>query len=108
DCPCERFTARQFARSLRCGREGGTETVAIPAAGAIDCDIHPALPGTHVLVPYLDEYWRAHVLMRGLQRDNYDLAAVPANAAINVRPDWKPATGAAGTDPDLLRQHALD
>jgi predicted TIM-barrel fold metal-dependent hydrolase len=82
--------------------------VAVPAAGAIDCDIHPALPGTHVLVPYLDEYWRAHVLMRGLDRDDYSLAAVPANAPINLRPDWNPPKAAAGTDPDLLRQHALD
>ncbi len=82
--------------------------MAIPAAGAIDCDIHPALPGTHVLVPHLDEYWRAHVLMRGLERDNYGLAAVPANAPVNVRPDWKPAGGNAGTDRDLLRRQALD
>ena len=89
-------------------RNSGTKTVAIPAAGAIDCDIHPALPGTHVLVPYLDEYWRAHVLMRGLERDNYGLAAVPDNAPINVRPDWKPAKGAAGTDAELLRAQALD
>ena len=46
--------------------------------GAIDCDIHPALPSTHTLLPYLDEYWRAHVEMRGLERDNYNAAAFPA------------------------------
>src|SRR6202041_2960351 len=46
--------------------------VTIPAPGAIDCDIHPALPGTHVLVPYLDDYWRAHVQRRGLGRANYN------------------------------------
>src|ERR1700732_2370395 len=86
----------------------GEKSVSVPAAGAIDCDIHPALPGTHVLVPYLDEYWRAHVLMRGLDRDDYGLAAVPANAPINVRPDWNPPKANAGTDPDLLRQQALD
>ena len=59
-------------------------------------------------MPYLDEYRRAHVRMRGLDRDNYGLAAVPANAPINVRPDWKPAIGAAGSDPDLLCRQALD
>ena len=40
----------------------------VPVPGAIDCDIHPALPAMQALVPYLDEYWRAHVLMRGLER----------------------------------------
>ena len=80
----------------------------IPAPGAIDCDIHPALPGTQVLLPYLDEYWRAHVRMRGLERDNYNAAAFPANAPINARPDWKPAKGNAGCDFDTLRTQALD
>src|SRR5580658_2384543 len=59
--PLGALTTRRFPRSLPCGRKGGTKTVAIPAGGAIDCDIHPGLPGTHGLVPYLDEYWRAHV-----------------------------------------------
>ena len=75
----------------------------IPAPGAIDCDVHPALPSTHALLPYLDEYWRAHVRMRGLERDNYNAAAFPANAPINARPDWKPAKGNAGCDFDTLR-----
>jgi predicted TIM-barrel fold metal-dependent hydrolase len=82
--------------------------VSVPAPGAIDCDIHPALPSMQVLVPYLDEYWRSHILMRGLERDNYTASAFPPNAPINVRPDWKPAKGGAGTDPDLLRSQALD
>ena len=80
----------------------------VPAPGAIDCDIHPALPSMQVLVPYLDEYWRSHVLMRGLERDNYTASAFPPNAPINVRPDWKPAKGNAGTDLELLRTQALD
>ena len=80
----------------------------IPAPGAIDCDIHPALPSTHVLLPYLDEYWRAHVQMRGLERDNYNAAAFPVNAPINARPDWKPAKGYPGCDFDTLRTQALD
>lgn len=46
--------------------------------------------------------------MRGLDRDNYGLAAVPANAPINVRPDWRPESGDAGTEPNLLCQHVLD
>jgi hypothetical protein len=76
--------------------------------GAIDCDIHPALPNTQVLVPYLDEYWRAHVLMRGLERDNYNATACPPNAPINARPDWKPAKGVPGSDFLTLQSQALD
>ena len=63
------------------------QPVTTPAPGAIDCDIHPALPSMQVLVPYLDEYWRAHVQMRGLDRDNYTASAFPPNAPINARPD---------------------
>src|SRR5580658_8423954 len=90
------------------GRYEGATFVTVPAPGAIDCDIHPALPGTHVLLPYLDEYWRAHVRMRGWGRDNYNASAFPVNAPINARPDWKPAKGNAGRDFDTLRAQALD
>ncbi|HVC61879.1 MAG TPA: hypothetical protein VND19_16135 [Acetobacteraceae bacterium] len=47
------------------------------------------------LVAYLDEYWRAQVQMRCLDRDNYTASAF---APINARPDWKPIKGNAGTD----------
>ena len=80
----------------------------IPASGAIDCDIHPALPGTHVLLPYMDDYWRAHLKMRGLEKDNYNAAAFPPNAAINCRPDWRPAQGFPGSDFETLKTQALD
>ena len=36
------------------------------AQGAIDCDIHPAVPGMKVLLPYLDDYWRETVVTRGI------------------------------------------
>ena len=79
-----------------------------PTPGAIDCDIHPALPGTDALLPYLDDYWREHVLMRGLQRDNYNARAFPPNAPINARPDWRPAKGFPGSDLSTLQTQALD
>ena len=82
--------------------------MSIPPPGAIDCDVHPALPGTHVLLPYLDEYWREHVLMRGLERDNYDLGAYPPNAPLSGRPDWRDGGKRPGSDPALLRAQALD
>lgn len=82
--------------------------MSIPAPGAIDCDVHPALPGTHVLVPYLDEYWRAHIQMRGLDRDNYNASSFPPNAPINARPDWKPGKGFPGSDLATLQAQVLD
>ena len=76
--------------------------------GAIDCDIHPALPDTSALLPYLDPYWREHVLRRGLERENLDLSAFPVNAAINGRPDWRLSSGPPGSSLDALRAHLLD
>jgi predicted TIM-barrel fold metal-dependent hydrolase len=82
--------------------------VSIPEPGAIDCDVHPALPGTHVLLPYFDDYWREHVRMRGLERDNYDLNAYPPGAPLSARPDWRPAKGRPGSDRGLFCSQVLD
>ncbi|MGH7044322.1 MAG: amidohydrolase family protein [Acetobacteraceae bacterium] len=82
--------------------------MAVPAPGAIDCDIHPALPGTAALVPYLDAYWREMVLMRGLDRDNLETGNYPAGSPLAGRPDWRPARGRPGSDPALLCAQALD
>jgi hypothetical protein len=40
------------------------------AEGAIDCDIHPALPSVKMLLDHLEPYWREHILRRGLERDS--------------------------------------
>jgi predicted TIM-barrel fold metal-dependent hydrolase len=82
--------------------------VASPLPGAIDCDIHLAVPDGRVLLPYFEEYWREHVLARGLERESFDISAYPPDAPSNVRPDWKPAKGVAGSDFGLLRAQALD
>ena len=75
---------------------------------AIDCDIHPAVPSTRALLPYLDEYWREHILRRGLEADNLELSAFPVNADLNSRPDWRLARGIPGSDFDHLRSHVLE
>jgi hypothetical protein len=74
----------------------------------IDCDLHPAIPTTRVLLPYLDAYWREHITRRGLEADNLELSSFPANAPLNARADWRPERGPAGADIALLRQHVLD
>ncbi|MBV1797003.1 amidohydrolase family protein [Siccirubricoccus sp. G192] len=77
-------------------------------AGAIDCDIHPAVPNTRTLLPHLDDYWREHILRRGLERDNLETSAYPVGAPINARPDWQPAAGPAGSSLASLQAHILD
>ena len=74
----------------------------------IDCDIHPAIPTTRVLLPYLDDYWREHIIRRGLEGDNLELSAYPAAAPLNSRPDWRPAQGLPGADLELVRSHVLE
>ena len=35
--------------------------------GAIDCDVHPSVPGVRALMPYLDDYWRDMIELRGIE-----------------------------------------
>ena len=35
--------------------------------GAIDCDVHPSVPGLSALLPYLDDYWRDMIELRGIE-----------------------------------------
>lgn len=77
-------------------------------AGAIDCDIHPALPNTRALLPHLEPYWREHLLRRGMERDNLEASAFPVAAPINARPDWQAPGGPPGSSLAALQAHVLD
>jgi uncharacterized protein len=79
-----------------------------PPAGSIDCDIHPAVPSTRVLVPHLDPYWREHVMRRGLERESFEASSFPANAPINGRPDWRIDPALPGSSLAALQSHVLD
>ena len=72
----------------------------------IDCDIHPALPSTKALLPYLDDHWREQVLQRGI--DGLDLTSYPVGIPLSGRADWRPAKGKPGSDFGLLQKNALD
>ena len=78
-----------------------------PAADFVDCDVHITVPDTRTLVPYLDDYWREHVLRRGIDGNNLEISAYPPNAPINCRPDWKPASGLPASQFEQLRDHVL-
>ncbi|MBR0713565.1 amidohydrolase family protein [Bradyrhizobium liaoningense] len=78
-------------------------------AGAIDCDLHPAVPGMDVLAPYLDDYWKEMVAVRALDRLNLNLTSYPQNAPLSCRPDWKPKAGTKpGSSLAAMQQHVLD
>jgi uncharacterized protein len=80
--------------------------LAMPRIGAIDCDVHPAVPGIKALLPYLSPHWREQVAIRGI--DGLDLSSYPIRVPANCRPDWRPKAGKPGADPGLLIAHALD
>ncbi|WP_051904020.1 amidohydrolase family protein [Neorhizobium vignae] len=91
----------EMVRSL--GNEPGLSTI-----GGIDCDLHPASPATTTLLSYLDDYWRETFIMRGVDRMSLAMTASPPRAPINVRSDWKAASGFAGDTLEAVRAQALD
>ena len=76
--------------------------------GAIDCDIHPAVPATTALLPYLPDYWREAFLNRHIERYPFTLMSYPPNAPASCRPDWRPEQGLPGSDLAALQRQALD
>src|SRR5215469_1038888 len=73
---------------------------------AIDCDVHPAVPGMTALLPYLDDHWRRSVEERGI--DSLDSISYPPNAPLTARPDFRDAAGRAGADVAALGRQVLD
>lgn len=80
--------------------------MALPRIGAIDCDVHPAVPGMKALLPYLPPHWAEQITLRGI--DGLDLSSYPLRVPANSRPDWRPASRKPGADPGLLIDHALE
>ena len=76
--------------------------------GAIDCDIHPAVPSTAALLPYLPEYWQDQFVNRHIDRFPFTLMSYPPNAPASCRPDWRVENGLPGSDIPALQRQALD
>ena len=55
--------------------------------GAIDCDVHPNVPGVRALMPYLDDYWRDMIEVRGIE--GFNSRAYPPLVPASARPDWR-------------------
>ena len=76
------------------------------AGKAIDCDLHPTVPGWPALMPYLDEVWREAVVRRGI--DELNTIAYPSSNPLSVRQDWRDAKGRPATTAERLGAQALD
>jgi predicted TIM-barrel fold metal-dependent hydrolase len=72
----------------------------------VDCDIHPALQDLNVLLPYVDDYWREQIVVRGISP--LDIVSYPPRNPLTCRADWRPEKGNPGTSLELLRSHVLD
>jgi uncharacterized protein len=80
----------------------------LPFAGAIDCDLHPAVPDVAALMPYLDDFWREHLTERYIDHSPFVLASYAQNLPQSARADWRPKQGVPGADLAILRRDALD
>jgi len=74
--------------------------------GAIDCDVHPTVPGLSALLPHMEDHWRDMVAQRGV----HELHSIsyPDPSPLTARPDWRGSDGRAATDVEKLRAQALD
>lgn len=86
--------------------ERAAPAAARTAARTIDCDVHPLVPGTAALLPYLDDYWQFSVVDRGIE--SLDTISYPPNAPISARADWRAADGRAGASVEAVRTHVLE
>jgi len=74
--------------------------------GAIDCDIHPTLPGLKTLLPYLSDHWRDSVVNRGIHE--LESISYPPNSPLTARADWRPEKGKPASTVELMRDQALE
>jgi len=77
-----------------------------PTVGAIDVDIHPAVPNMNALRPYLDAHWREQMIVRGI--DGLESMFWKPSLAISARPDFRVPSGPPGATLQQIRQAALE
>jgi len=72
----------------------------------IDCDIHPFVPNTRALFPYMPEQWREMSEVRGI--DDLHSINYPDSTPLTVRADWRPSDGRPASDAATIARQALD
>ncbi|MCB1509990.1 MAG: amidohydrolase [Hyphomicrobiaceae bacterium] len=73
---------------------------------AIDCDVHPTMPGLKTLLPYMPEHWRETLVQRGMHE--LDSISYPNNSPLTVRKDWRPETGRAAATVQQVQDQLLE
>ena len=74
--------------------------------GAIDCDVHPCVPGMKALLPYLDEHWAEQVVVRGI--DGLESSSYPSTVPALCRPDWRVPGQLPGESLEALQRDLLE
>src|SRR5262249_18961071 len=90
----------------RTSRPTSDEEAMTGALTAIDCDVHPTVPDMTALLPYLDAFWRATVVERGI--NSLETVTYPPNAPLTARPQWHGKNGRAATTAAELTAQVCD
>lgn len=72
----------------------------------IDCDLHPFVPNTRALFPYMPDAWREMSEVRGI--DDLHSVNYPDTTPLTVRADWRPASGRPASTAGTIAREALE
>jgi ferredoxin-NADP reductase/predicted TIM-barrel fold metal-dependent hydrolase/nitrite reductase/ring-hydroxylating ferredoxin subunit len=75
----------------------------------IDADVHIAVPGVEVLLPYLTDFWIEYVRESNFTAPPSLAQVYPPGAPTSCRPEWRPANGRLpGSDLATVQRELLD
>ncbi len=82
----------------------------LPGTGAIDCDVHIAMPPVKALLPFMSDYWQDQIVTRFIDRSSFAMTSYPPRSPLTGRADWREKSGASlpGSTPEHLRSQLLD
>ena len=82
----------------------------MPQLGAIDCDVHLAMPPVKTLLPYMSDYWQDQIVTRYIDRSSFALMSYPPRSPLSGRTDWRVESGSdqPGSTLGQLRSQLLD
>ena len=78
----------------------------IEGLAAIDCDIHPSVPGLKALLPYMEPHWAETLVQRGMHE--LDSISYPNRGPLTAREDWKAQSGKPATTLAEVQSQLLD
>ncbi|RTL66194.1 MAG: amidohydrolase [Hyphomicrobiales bacterium] len=77
-----------------------------PLPGAIDCDVHPSVPGMKSLMPHLSDHWAEVIDQSGLP--DLETWNYPPGAPLTARSDWRPQARKPAANVEAMRVETLD